>query len=116
MKRALTLMLVAGGLVFAGVSETKAQDCFRSARSGYGISLNYSSGYGGGIGVGYNRGYDVGPSFGYSPYRSRSFTRVTPRGYVNRSRYSGYGVPVYGGGFRGGYGGGFGGGYGGCGF
>lgn len=97
MKRALTLLLLAGGLMFAGTSDANAQDCYRGGRSGFGFSLNYGSAYrGGGFG-----------NPGFSPYRSRSFTRVTPRRYVNRSFYSGpgFGVPSYGYTGFGGYGG-----------
>ena len=107
MKLLITTALVAGGLMFATSNEASAHDYFRRGRSGFGVSLNFGSPYGYRSGISYNRGYNYG--FG-GPIRSRSFTRVTPRRYIQRSYYSG---PTYGGFGYGGYGYG---GFGGCGF
>lgn len=94
MKRFLLLAVLIGGLTLAGGTEANASH--RHGRSSFGVSLNFGSGYGRGVSLNYgNYGR------GYSSYRSRNYTRVSPRVYNNRSFYSGrsyrnYSVPSYG--------------------
>ena len=90
MKRLLMLALLAGGATLATTDDANAQSWGRSRSS---FSVNFGGPYGG---ISYNRGY--------APIRSRTFTRVTPNRYINRSYYNGpsYGGGIYGGGIYGG--------------
>ena len=92
MKNLLMLAVAAGGLMLATSSEANAHDWNRRGRSNFGISLNFGApSY-----YGYSRSF--------APYRSRSYSRVSPTPYFGRSYYSGYRSfrPSYGfGGYRG---------------